>query len=580
MCFLAVYEKDKDMKNKILVIILGLVIFGGCHQNASANQKQMDVQYLRISVADYVDKMTAGWIGQMAGVGWAAPTEFNYLERIIPEGEVPKWKPEMVNQFNQDDIYVEMTFLRTLELYGFDVSYEQAGIDFANSGYQLWHANKFGRDNLRKGIAPPDSGHPKFSKHSDDIDYQIEADYAGLISPGMPNVAIALGEKFGRMMNYGDGLYAGQFVSGMYAAAFFETDIEKIIRAGLECIPSESQYYEMVTDVIGWYKENPNDWVKSWQKIEEKYHKDPDYKKYSCDPPNNPANIDAKINGAYIVMGMLYGQGDIEQTIIISMRCGQDSDCNPSSAAGVLFTSMGIKKVPDKFKSALDLEGKFSHTPYTFGKLIRVCEKLARDAVVRNGGKIEKDASGRDVFVIPLKKAVPSQLQKSWAPGPVADSKFTEAEMEQITFKPALGMIEGLKLFAPGWEISNWGDTLEPGLHSNRRGKGNVYVTHPALNKTDCVLSKEVSVPDGKQTQLNLTVGHHENGDWELIVRADGKELKRALIGDDGDENGWEDVTVDLSEYAGRTIKLELVNHANDWNHESAYWAKIEILSR
>ena len=34
---------------------------------------------------------------------------------------MPPWKPEMVNQFQQDDIYVEMTFLRTLEQYGLDV---------------------------------------------------------------------------------------------------------------------------------------------------------------------------------------------------------------------------------------------------------------------------------------------------------------------------------------------------------------------------------------------------------------------------------------------------------------------------
>ena len=80
-------------------------------------------------------------------------------------------------------------FLRTLELYGMDVSIRQAGIDFANSGYPLWHANKAGRDNLRKGIAPPDSGHPKFNDHADDIDYQIEADYAGLIAPGRPRQA-------------------------------------------------------------------------------------------------------------------------------------------------------------------------------------------------------------------------------------------------------------------------------------------------------------------------------------------------------------------------------------------------------
>ena len=92
----------------------------------------------------------------------------------------------MINQFNQDDIYVEMTFLRTLEEHGLGASTRQAGIDFANSRYPLWHANKAGRDLLRKGIAPPDSGHPRSKHHADDIDYQIEADFSGLIAPGLP----------------------------------------------------------------------------------------------------------------------------------------------------------------------------------------------------------------------------------------------------------------------------------------------------------------------------------------------------------------------------------------------------------
>lgn len=30
----------------------------------------------RISVSEYRSKMKAGWIGQMVGVGWGAPTEF------------------------------------------------------------------------------------------------------------------------------------------------------------------------------------------------------------------------------------------------------------------------------------------------------------------------------------------------------------------------------------------------------------------------------------------------------------------------------------------------------------------------
>ena len=124
--------------------------------------------------------------------------------------------------FGQDDLYVEMTFLRSMEEHGFDVSIRQAGIDFANSGYPLWCANNAGRVNLRKGIAPPDSGHPQFNKCPNDIDYQIEADFSGLIAPGLPNTVIELGEKFGRLMNYGDGVYAGQFMGAMYAEAFFE----------------------------------------------------------------------------------------------------------------------------------------------------------------------------------------------------------------------------------------------------------------------------------------------------------------------------------------------------------------------
>jgi hypothetical protein len=228
-------------------------------------------EFRRLSVAEYRDRMAAGWIGQMVGVGWGAPTEFRFKGEIIPEAKVPEWKPGMVNQFNQDDIYVEMTFLRTMELYGLDCSIRQAGIDFANSGYRLWHANRYGRENLQNGIAPPDSGHPKFNSHADDIDYQIEADFSGLIAPGMPNVVIEMGEKFGRLMNYGDGVYGGQFVGGMYAEAFFEDDPLKVIDAGLACVPAKSQFAECIRDTVRWWQENPKDWQKTWQLIEDKY---------------------------------------------------------------------------------------------------------------------------------------------------------------------------------------------------------------------------------------------------------------------------------------------------------------------
>lgn len=416
---------------RMVALWLGVVSAGMVPQ-LLFGQEQRPVR--RISLDEYRDKMEAAWIGQMVGVGWGGPTEFRAQGRILREDEMPAWKPEMVNQFHQDDLYVEMTFLRSLEEYGWDVSLRQAGIDFANSRYPLWHANRAGRDNLRSGIAPPDSGHPQFNKHADDIDYQIEADFSGIIAPGLPNTVIALGNKFGRLMNYGDGLYGGQFVGGMYAEAFFESDPLKIVEAGLRCIPADSQYAECIRDVIAWWRESPDDWQATWQKIEEKYNRNPEYRRASC--MKGLGNIDAKINGAYIVMGLLYGKGDPDQTVIISTRCGQDSDCNPSNAAGVLFTTIGVKRLPERFVSKLDRQTAFSHTAYNFDRLSEVCITLARQAVIRAGGRIEHDAQGREVWVIPVEEPRPNALEQCWNPGPTANSRFTEEERQKILYPP------------------------------------------------------------------------------------------------------------------------------------------------
>jgi hypothetical protein len=531
--------------------------------------------YRRLPVKEYRDKMKAGWIGQMAGVTLGAPTEFKYIDRIIPESDMPKWQPRLINDaFEQDDLYVEMTFLRTMELHGLDCSIRQAGIDFANSGYNLACANFAGRENLRNGIAPPDSGHPRFNKCPNDIDYQIESDYSGLIAPGLPNVAIAMGEKFGRLMNYGDGVYAGQFMGAMYAEAFFEKDIVKVIETALKAIPAESQHAEMVRDLLKWSKEVPT-WEECWQRCQEKYRKNPEYLKATT----GLDGIDCKINAAYVLMGLLYGKGDPEQTMAIACRCGLDSDCNPSSAGGVLFTTFGFSKLPDRFAKDLDERSFFSHTAYNISGLLDACEKLARQAIVQEGGRVEKDAQGGEIFVIPIKPAMPGKLQLSWAPGPVAESRFSEAEMDQINIsESAVALKKAVHQLAPGWTIENCGTEMEPSLREGEMGRKNVLITHPRDKDTACVLSRMADIPAGKKTTLKLTVGHHRGGDWDLVVRADARELVRKSVGATTTTNGWLDVSVDLSKYQGKSILLELYNQpAGNWCWEGGYWAGIAI---
>ena len=154
-----------------LKCILAIVIAVG--SNMTNAQEEEEITERRITVSEFKDKMMGGWIGQMVGVGWGASTEFAWQDEMIPDEDVPEWRPEMVNVWGQDDLYVEMTFLRTLEEYGLDVSIHQAGLDFANSKYLLWHANNAGRSNLRDGIAPPDCSHPQFSDHGDGIYHNI-----------------------------------------------------------------------------------------------------------------------------------------------------------------------------------------------------------------------------------------------------------------------------------------------------------------------------------------------------------------------------------------------------------------------
>lgn len=340
-----------------------------------------------ISLRDLRDKIEGGWAGQMIGVSFGAPTEFRYREQMI-EGALPEWKPERVsNSIKQDDLYVDMTFAKVLDEKGLDATTADFGAMFKDAKYALWHANLAAPRALKRGVAASLSGMPKYNAHANDIDFQIESDFIGLMAPGLPRASNDLCLRVGRVMNHGDGIYGGMFVSGMYAAAFFETDPRRVVEAGLACMPSRSPYAMVIGDVLAWSKQHPDNWKKVWHLIEEKWNK-----REPCpEGALMPFNIDAKLNGAYIALGLLYGKGDFGNTLEISTRAGQDSDCNPSNACGVLGVMLGYKRIPEKWKSGIPaIAGtKFDYTDFTFNTIVASTEKRAIDLVRRNGGRLE-----------------------------------------------------------------------------------------------------------------------------------------------------------------------------------------------
>jgi hypothetical protein len=77
-----------------------------------------------------------------------------------------------------------------------------------------------------------------------------------------------------------------------------------------------------------------------------------------------------------------------------------------------------------------------------------------------------------------------------------------------------------------------------------------------------------------------MRVSHHPHGDWQLKVKAAGKILADKLICSKSvSKDEWLDVSVDLTEFAGRKIQLTIENSPNNWQNEWAYWNKVSIIS-
>ena len=346
-----------------------------------------------LTKAELQDKIKGGWAGQVIGCTYGGPTEFKYNGVMIPDSVVIPWDETRCLWYYEnspglyDDVYMDLTFVDVFEKEGIDAPANSHALAYANAEYMLWHANQAGRYNILNGIMPPQSGHWLNNPHADDIDFQIEADFAGLMSPGMVNTASEICDKIGHIMNYGDGWYGGVYVAAMYSLAFVSDDVSFVVNEALKSIPQESQFYQCMADVIKWHKQYPADWKLTWAEIQNKWSHD-----IGCpDGVFRDFNIDAKINAAYIVVGLLYGEADYAKTLDISTRCGQDSDCNPASAGGILGTIIGYSNIPEEWKKGVypveDMD--FKYTTVSLNDVYEMGMKHALQVLEKNGAKVD-----------------------------------------------------------------------------------------------------------------------------------------------------------------------------------------------
>lgn len=134
---------------------------------------------------------------------------------------------------------------------------------------------------------------------------------------------------------------------------------------------------------------------------------------------------------------------------------------------------------------------------------------------------------------------------------------------------------ESVSLWDPKWKVSAPEFERTPVKLSDFHGRKNVLLMHPFTKDKPTVLERTLKLEAGKPHKLTAIVAAHDQGDWELRVKVNGKEVKKQAIDHDGER--WKTVTVDLSEYAGQEVKIQLEGAATGWAWEFGYWAEVRL---
>ncbi len=451
-------------------------------------------EYKKITQAELKDKIKGAWAGKMIGVMHGIGMEFHAVGEIFMDSIL--WTPQMIEgSLGEDDIYGQLSFMATMEKNkGLKTPVTKLAEEFASAQFNLCHANLQARKNFFDGIMPPLSGAPEYNMHANDLDFQIESDFIGFINPGMPNSSALMADSIGRIMAYGDGLYGGIFVSGMHSLAFFESDAKIVVKKALQLIPEKSEYAMAIQAVIDGYNMDPSDWKRTWTTIQERWG-DVDV----C-VPYHPFNIDATINGAYIAMGLLYGENDMGKTIEIAIRCGQDTDCNAANAATVLGIMYGFEAIDKNFKSHIPQMGNslFLNTNYSFNKAVSQTQQFAEENILSNGGTLEsgyfKVKLQEPKAIGELEQAFPNKImtdlvtmtdkEKYSLTGSWEDFQHGDGDdnLYQVSTKP--GDVFEIKFRGTGISIM--------GSYNVDGGTAMAYIDNKPLRKFNCYYHKEV----------------------------------------------------------------------------------------
>lgn len=384
----------------IVFIVLTSILSSCCNQSPEKNSKlDPGFNYKRyetkssdfiLSRGEYADKLYGFWLGQCIANWTGLITE---MDKIGNVGEIKTgrfytrddWgKPDQPSIWGQgvpSDLSptIDFVFRNEDEVWGADddtdIEYiyqhllytEQTSILTgkqiregwlkhikAEEENYLWVSNQKAYDLMREGMIPPATGHPNNNPEYEMIDAQLTTEIFGLFAPLRPDFALKMAHLPIQTTARLESEWISKFYVVMYSLA---SDIdesrgmkENILWMADEArkeLPDQS-YPAKMYDFVKCKYQQGLPWEETRDAIYQRYQVE-QADGYDITAQNRYCNgcFAAGINFASSLISLMYGGGDIVETIKIGVLAGWDSD-NPTATWGGLLGFMIGKEGVEK----------------------------------------------------------------------------------------------------------------------------------------------------------------------------------------------------------------------------------------
>jgi ADP-ribosylglycohydrolase len=218
----------------------------------------------------------------------------------------------------------------------------------------LWVSNQRAFDLMQEGILPPQTSAPELNPYFEMIDAQLTTEIFGFFAPTRPDIAVDLAHLAVRTTARENAAWIAEYNIIMYALAAVNTSHktlkEKTLWMSKEArkhLPEDSYAAKMYDFVLQHYEKGSR-WEAARDALHEKYQirQEDGYRWATLDKSCNGC-FAAGINFGASIVSLLYGEGDLKQTIQIGALAGWDSD-NPTATWGGLLGFMLGKEAVEK----------------------------------------------------------------------------------------------------------------------------------------------------------------------------------------------------------------------------------------